>query len=109
MCNNKGDMKRLRQALRFLVFFCLKVPASCGGLRFFNMTPIDILAWVPVFAFTIPITSCQWFQPSTKRELWHVGDVHNIPYHTDLTSYTITLWQQAITGGFATPGPVIYG
>ncbi|KAH6628328.1 hypothetical protein F5144DRAFT_578676 [Chaetomium tenue] len=71
------------------------------------MTPIDALAWV-VFAFIIPIASCQWLQPSAKRELWHVGDVHNIQYHTNLTSYTITLWQQTLSGGSARPGPVIY-
>ncbi|KAK3294030.1 uncharacterized protein B0H64DRAFT_433284 [Chaetomium fimeti] len=71
------------------------------------MTFVEALACV-VFVLTIPIASCQWFQPPTKRELWHVGDVHNIQYHTDLTWYTITLWQQAISGGWATPGPVIY-
>ncbi|EAQ89640.1 predicted protein [Chaetomium globosum CBS 148.51] len=71
------------------------------------MTPIDVRVWV-VFAFIIPILSCQWFQPTAKRELWHVGDVHNIQYHTDLTAYTITLWQQAIAGGSATPGPIIF-
>ncbi|KAK4137118.1 hypothetical protein BT67DRAFT_95508 [Trichocladium antarcticum] len=50
----------------------------------------------------------QFITPITKRQLWRVGDVQTITYNTKFTNYTIALWQQAMAGGSATLGPIVF-
>jgi hypothetical protein len=55
----------------------------------------------------LPLVSSQFLTPLTERQLFRVGEVQKIQYRTKLTEYTIALWQQALAGGGATPGPVV--
>lgn len=62
---------------------------------------------VLLFAIIPPATS-QFFSPTQSRELWRVGETKKIQYNTKFTQYTIALWQQALAGGSANLGPVIF-
>ncbi len=54
-----------------------------------------------------PLVSSQFFNPTTARQQFRVGEVQTIGYHTKLVNYTIAIWQQAMAGGSATLGPVV--
>ncbi|KAJ0162401.1 hypothetical protein CTA2_4629 [Colletotrichum tanaceti] len=56
----------------------------------------------------IPLAASQFFSPTQRRELWRIGETKNIRYNTKFTRYTIALWQQALAGGAANLGPVIF-
>lgn len=43
-----------------------------------------------------------------RREKWVVGDVEKIEFDTDLEEFTIAIWQQSLSQGAASKGPVIY-
>ncbi|KAL2022502.1 hypothetical protein VTK56DRAFT_5109 [Thermocarpiscus australiensis] len=75
--------------------------------RVFNMVRIggDI---VSTFLTFIPFASSQFFNPLTRREVWKLGEERKVQYHTKFSNYTIAIWQQALAGGSADLGPVIF-
>ncbi|KAK1992730.1 hypothetical protein LX36DRAFT_715140 [Colletotrichum falcatum] len=56
----------------------------------------------------VPLVSSQFFNPTQSRESWRIGETKKISYNTKFTKYTIALWQQALAGGAASLGPVIF-
>ena len=58
-----------------------------------------LLSAVPVLA--------KFYEPSTQREVWKVGEVHKIPYDTKITNYSIAIWQILEGGDKGRQGPVL--
>lgn len=57
----------------------------------------------------IPWAYAEFFYPPMKgRGVLRTGERQTIKYKTPYTEYTIALWQQALSGGAATLGPIIY-
>ncbi|KAI1480086.1 hypothetical protein F4774DRAFT_379624 [Daldinia eschscholtzii] len=50
----------------------------------------------------------QFSNPPADRATWKVGDVQNISFKTEFTTFSIALWQQAPDGGSATLGPIVF-
>ncbi|KAL2172900.1 hypothetical protein VTG60DRAFT_78 [Thermothelomyces hinnuleus] len=69
------------------------------------MAPLDALTFVLAL---VPLVACQFYTPLPSREVYHVGEIKTIKYHTELTNYTIVLWQQSMAGGSADPGPIVF-
>ncbi|KAK5994548.1 hypothetical protein PT974_05026 [Cladobotryum mycophilum] len=42
------------------------------------------------------------------RGVFRLGEIQTIQYKTSFTNYTIALWQQSLTEGAATIGPIVY-
>ncbi|KAL2173391.1 uncharacterized protein P884DRAFT_303464 [Thermothelomyces heterothallicus CBS 202.75] len=69
------------------------------------MARLDALTFVLALA---PLVACQFYTPLPSREVYHVGEIKTIKYHTELINYTIVLWQQSMAGGSADPGPIVF-
>lgn len=46
--------------------------------------------------------------PEIIRGTFHIGDHQTIKYDTKFTKYTIALWQEAVGGGAAKLGPIVF-
>ncbi|KZL86181.1 ser-thr- gpi-anchored family protein [Colletotrichum incanum] len=68
----------------------------------------NMLLLAVLFFSIIPWASSQFFTPTQSRESWRIGETKKISYNTKFTKYTIALWQQALAGGAANLGPVIF-
>ena len=54
-----------------------------------------------------PLVASQFFNPTTARQQFRVGELLTVRYNTKLVNYTIAIWQQAMAGGSADLGPAI--
>ncbi|KAK0652475.1 hypothetical protein B0T16DRAFT_454839 [Cercophora newfieldiana] len=49
----------------------------------------------------------RFFNPSSPRQAWRIGEVQNITFDTKFQSYNVALWQQYANGKGADLGPVL--
>ncbi|KAI1405317.1 hypothetical protein F4819DRAFT_482834 [Hypoxylon fuscum] len=54
------------------------------------------------------LVSAQFSNPPRNRATWKVGEVQSIRFKTDFTTFSIAIWQQALEGGSATLGPIVF-
>jgi hypothetical protein len=62
------------------------------------------------FLFASPFVSAQFFQPTKADEVWTVGDVIDVQYHTTMANYTIAIWLETRPNTKQkrpVPGPVL--
>lgn len=68
-----------------------------------------MLAEVLLGLALIPLVWSQFLVPGEGPRLdWKGGEVQEISYNTTCTEYTIALWQQSLSGGFAILGPILF-